>query len=286
MTRIVLGVFATFATAIAWARVPRSEAFPIERLEPALHAEASRLLLRAADREALFTLIGGVKPISSGIESLRFPGARPDSSGLERLRRVARVFQVGDVLTATVQPFTRLFEGVRSVELVVVHRSSFAATVARHADLFGYLGLSPSSEPAQALVMLDGDTSTRRFRAYGHLFGYPDHAVRFFADAADSERESGQFVTRDFFQIPTFESPTGRFVYAVPKGHAPNDADLGLRRRSEVILRYYRHLRPQYIGPGKPGIVELLRDWMDDGTGHLSPSIAERKAHSHALDNP
>ena len=51
--------------------VSRSECFPFEKLTPEKRIKAEALLLKALDGEALYTIIGGLKPMSSGFHSLR-----------------------------------------------------------------------------------------------------------------------------------------------------------------------------------------------------------------------
>jgi len=46
-----------------------SDCFPFERLPSALQPKAEALLLKALDGEALYTIAGGLKPMSSGIYS-------------------------------------------------------------------------------------------------------------------------------------------------------------------------------------------------------------------------
>src|ERR671912_252443 len=49
----------------ATSEVPRAECFPIERVETALRAKAEALLLETLDSPALYTVIGGLKPMTS-----------------------------------------------------------------------------------------------------------------------------------------------------------------------------------------------------------------------------
>lgn len=266
--------------------VPRAAAFPVERMPAEQRAEAEALLLRAMDREALYTLIGGIKPMSSGISGMRMNVDTLPWQEAERLRQLSRIFDVPGEIEATVQPFWRINDRERFLELVVFHRPSFQATVRAEMGTFGFYGVTPSSEPVQVLLLTDVDQTPRRNRAYGYLFGYPEYAVDFFVRAEESRRRDGQFVQRDFLHIPTFESPTNRFVYAVPKCHTLRPEDLALRERSAPIFAYYQHLRPQYIGEGKRGIVTLLRDWMDDGKGRVSSATAEAKARAWFARQP
>jgi hypothetical protein len=75
------------------------------------------------------------------------------------------------------------------------------------------------------------------------LFGYPVHAVDFFVAVADTPGEGGKPAQRRFVQIPTFASPTGRFVYAVPPDAPDRPEDQALRARTEPVLARWRELR-------------------------------------------
>jgi hypothetical protein len=75
------------------------------------------------------------------------------------------------------------------------------------------------------------------------LFGYPVHAVDFFVAVADTPGEGGKPAPRRFVQIPTFASPTGRFVYAVPPDAPDRPEDVALRARTEPVLARWRELR-------------------------------------------
>lgn len=266
------------AAAAGHAEIPRSQVFPLDELPASLRPRAEQLLLTAMDREALFTVAGGLKPMSSGFASLSFPEDKPDLAEMENMRRILRAFRAGSVISASLQPFVRASQGRRFLDGVIFHRPAMAESISAHQDVFSALGITPSSEPIEALLAVDADATTRRNRGLGIFFGYPDYAVDFFVEAAESQRKDGKFVERDFIQIPTFESASGRFVYAVPKGHRERAEDRALRLRAAPILAKYRALRQQYVGPGKPGIVELIRDWMDDGSGRCSPETARRKA--------
>jgi hypothetical protein len=102
------------------------------------------------------------------------------------------------------------------------------------------------------------------------LFGYPEYAVDFFVEAGLHQRSTGEFIERDFRQIPTFTSRSGRFVYAVPKLSRPGPEDVALERRATHLLGEYRRRRPT-DKEAPPNPIELLRDWMDDGHGYCHP---------------
>ena len=150
-----------------------------------------------------------------------------------------------------------------------------AGVVEQFSEVFTAIGVA-ADEPAIAIVdAVDADPTNNRFRGYGHLFGYPAHAVDFFVAAEEQEAMTGEFVERDFINIPTFEADTGRFVYAVSKGHMENEDDAALRARSAPVLARYTQLRAAAIGGGKPGVLQLVRTWFDDGDGNCSPRHAE-----------
>lgn len=260
------------------ATVSRAEVFPVEQLPAAQRVEAEATLLKAMDREALYTIIGGLKPMSSGWISFRQSVSKPDLARITQTRQMLSCFRVGRQVEAYLQPFWRVYgEDERYLDGVIFHRGSTDAAIRRNSALFGWFGVTEGSHPLEAVMAIDRDDTPRRNRAYGYLFGYPDYAVDFFTDSEEVTRRTKKFVPRDFRSIPTFERETNAFVYAVPKGDPERPEDVQLRSRALPILRKYRELRAKYIGEGKPGIVQLIRDWMDDGTGKCSPEIAEAK---------
>ncbi len=254
--------------------VPRRECFPIERLPASLRARAEETLLALLDSEALYTVVGGVKPISSGFVRLSLKVAAPDTRALNELQQILSALRCGGDLRCELLPFHALYDGTRFVEGAVFYRPAVARTVAAHPEFFAPFGLAPDSDPLAIALLIEHDATTARNRGLGYLYGFPRYAVDFFVRAADDEERTRQRVPRDFVQIPTAAADTGRFVYAVPKGHTPRTEDIALKEAAALILAEYRARRERYIGPGKPGVVALLRDWFDDGTGLCAPAHA------------
>lgn len=256
----------------AWGQgVPREQAFPLHILPPHLQGQAEAILLRLLDREGLYTVIGGLKPMSSAFVTYSFDPSNPEEvAQLDTLRQILATFRCGDELYADMMVFQRAQNGRRVAHAIVIHRESLRATIRRYADFFASLGVTEHSHPMEVVMAVEYAPRAQRHRGYGYLFGYPKYAVDFFVQAGDEQEAAGQFVERDFMHIPTFERETNLFVWAVPKGHQPNEEDLRIRRIALRILASYRARRARYIGKDKPGVVELLRDWLDDGSGRCS----------------
>lgn len=281
----------------------RLHCFPFEKLAPAERREAEELLLKALDGEALYTIVGGVKPMSSGFQSFRLQTSLPrvgqaeaakeiaelgakkteelsdeqkrrlnqakqaiergeTLEKIEKTRRILDKWRCGDAENfADVQHFARQFEGRRFFDAVVFSRPRLRQMLIEKADFFSRWGVTENSHPLHVLYAVEYEETTARNAGYGYLFGYPDAAVRFFVEAANEEDLTGRFVERDFYSIPTFARETNGFVYAVPKNYAEKEADKNLRARATRILAAYKKRRAEYVGEGKPGVVELLRDW-------------------------
>lgn len=253
------------------------ECFPIERLPARLRKRAEEAVWKILDGEGLYTVVGGIKPMSSGWASLRVDVASPNPSEIADLERIVSVMRCGTV-RAHVQRFSRVYEGKRYVEAVIVDEPHFARTVAANPGLFGYYGVSPESGPAATLAAFDGDDRSERNRCYGVLYGYPARAVDFFCAATDQQKIDGKLVPRDFVSIDTFLG-SNHFVYAIPKGSPEEESDADLRRRTAPILRTYRAMRPRFFGPGRRGPAALLREWfaVSGGfPGHTKTGRAEK----------
>lgn len=80
--------------------VARQDCFPFERLSPVEREKAEALLLKALDSEALYTIIGNLKPMSSGFGEMRFPVKKMDLPQLAERRRILATWRCGDNLTA------------------------------------------------------------------------------------------------------------------------------------------------------------------------------------------
>lgn len=274
MKKLIVTTFFLFIfSGLALAQTSRAECFPFERLSAAQRTKAETLLLKALDTEGLYTIVGGIKPMSSGFANFNFSIRVPREedkkaeraktlADMEETRVILSHFRCGDdEIFADVQHFAKTFEGKRFSEAVVFNRRALRQMLAEKSDFFVRWGVTPGAHPLQVLYAVEPDETGARFGGYGYLFGYPDYAVRFFVQAADEEEFSGKFVERDFYSISTFENEKNRFVYAVPKGHKETEFDLNLKRNAEKILADYKTRRKKYVGDGKKGVVEMLRDW-------------------------
>lgn len=202
----------------------------------------AELVQTALDREALFTIAGGLKPVSTGFWQGSINLDDPSVAELMQVREALSPLRTDD-LYADVQSFDLTHDGQRIIEAYVAHRPAVAATIERTQAFWARYAIAPDTHPAELLAVVDRMPKLDRFRAYGLLFGYPDEAIEFFVNAAAEEEATGEFVKRTFVQIPTFDSPTGRFVYAVAVEHEPTAADRRLRAIAAEILDRYRSVR-------------------------------------------
>jgi len=246
--------------------LPRKHTVKLTNLEKSL---ADSLLAHALDHEALYTLADTLKPMSS-IRLLRL-GFAKDSNYVdgwstvvtndsllrlaESYHRVCSALSKGDWLFLTI-PFERTEKKIRNMEVYVIRRSVFARTMQRHASFFGQWGFTPSTAPATVVSVVEYERKLDRYRGYGYLFGYPDHAVDFFVEAARRQDmdSSHHLVARDFHAIPVFAAERGYFTYAVPKGHRTNLQDSVIRTKAMRTLDVYRRMRTKYQkNRGMPG---------------------------------
>jgi hypothetical protein len=272
--KLIYSILLIFAFSI-FAFGQRSECFLFEKLSPEKRKIAEELLLKALDSEALYTIVSDLKPMSSGFTNFqtetRLP--RDEKKAEERrvtlakindTREILRHFKCGENLFADIHHFAKSFEGKRFSDVVIFNRSNLAAMLKSKSVFFERWAITENSHPLQVLYAVDYDETGARFGGYGYLFGYPDYAIRFFVQAADEEDFSGKFVERDFFSNPTFSSPKNGFVYAVPKGQTETEADKVLKAKATKVFDEYKLRREKYIGEGKKGVIEMIRDWLCD----------------------
>lgn len=256
------------------------ECFPFERLPAGLKPQAETMLLKALDGEALYTIAGGLKPMSSGIYSGAIKIDAPDLAAADEARQILQAWTCGGEIAAGVHHFASVFQGSRALEAVVFHTPALQALLAKRAAFFAPYGLSASSDPMEVVMAVEYDQTVARLRGYGYLFGYPDYAVDFFAAASQQQKDEeartgkGTLVPRDFISLPTARGDN-RFVYAAPKGHELNDADRALRAAATAIYADYSARRARHItGDSAAGVLTLVREWFDDGKGNVRPSNA------------
>ena len=257
----------------------RDSCFAIEQLPARDRAIAVALLRAASDGEGLYTLAGGLKPVSSDFLTVTWTVAPAvDSVALDSLaviRRVADALRCGPISAYVLEyatTYTRPDSArYRVADVFLVHRDGLLRTLAQHAAFWRQLGVLDAADGARVLAAVETTPRATRWRGFGYLFGYPDAAVDFFVEAGESQARDGTFVRRDFRRVETFrkfparegEPPTlSSFVYAVPLGAAPTAADSALEAAAALIMRRYRELRARFVAEEGEGIVALWREWI------------------------
>jgi hypothetical protein len=262
---LVLFGFVGLGCASASGRTPppgdtASRCFAVADLSPGVRQTAEAFVLAAGDREALYTLDGGLKPMSSDVASFSWTVAPQvdavAADTLARWREATRALTCGE-LEFAVQVFGGVYPGrggdsVRSASVAVAHRGALDATIRRHATFFTGLGVTPGQPLGEVLAAIDAAPRPDRWRGYGLLFGYPEDAVTFFVAAGLRGDSTKAIEPRDFRRLPTWRksapaTPGGdslsSFVYAVPKGAPLSSADSALMRAVAPRYEAYRAWR-------------------------------------------
>ncbi len=249
--------------------------------------ESSALLREAADHEALYTLAGGLKPMSTGFWRGSFVVEEPDLEDLRNIRAALAPLR-NDIWYADVQVFDNIHDGERSVHAFVVHRGAMARMIKRYEPFWSPWGVTPCTHPSEVVAVVDRMPKADRWRGYGYLFGYPADAVDFFVEAglaAEDGREVGPGEDRRFIQIPTYAAETGRFTYAVPLDHVPSAADRELAAEADRILAAYRERRARMVD-ARSMIVQLrrLNSRFESAASAVARTRDARRAEKGALD--
>jgi len=264
--------------------VPLRECFAIESLSEDDQKFSRELLLKALDSEALYTVAGGVKPVSEGFFSTRFRVSPPDTSELDRVRRAIAPWHCGSSLEAGVLVFENLHDGERFAAAWIANRPALDVLLTDNADYFGRFGLTTQSSAESIMLTIErASQSDERWRGFGLAFGYPKFAIDFFVRAGLHQRDTGEFIVRDFRQYPTFSRETGGFVYAIPQVTPEQHCEILLRQNCGIILPEYKRLRAAHTVSETVYPEKLLREWYDDGTGwchpdHLRQRVAAKLA--------
>jgi hypothetical protein len=222
------------------------------------------ILQDGLDHEALFTLLGNVKPMSS-LVSFSFPIANTDSAGklssnmlnrvdhgvyFNRIATIQKAINSVNIpdIKIVITPYKATHSGKRELQLSAIRISSLDSLLKAKESFFGQFGLVPGADPALVVSTIECADRYERLRGYGYLFGYPDYAVDFFIDAFQQSDRSGKLVERNFFQIPAYAGESGYFVYAYPKSVTPSAAvDSALYYRAGEVLENYKRIRSNYL---------------------------------------
>lgn len=251
--------------------VGREQFLSLESLDESTKQFSKELLLKALDGEAFYTLVGQLKPVSEGFWGGYFSVDSLDLAEVERVRAAVRAWNVPDLFYADVLVYELIQQGQRYASAYVVHIPSLKKLIEDKKEFFGRWGITADTPPSEIMMAIERSRQPDdRWRGFGLVFGYPEYAVDFFVAAGMHQRTTGEFIERDFRQIPTFSSKTGRFVYAVPKIGRIQPIDIELKRKATRLLMEYKRMRAQYSETEK-NPVGLLRDWMDDGKGGCHP---------------
>lgn len=223
--------------------------WPVHALTDAQdRALANSLLREALDTEALYTIVGGIKPLSWGIGRKLLPADRAEAELLvQRYKRIVRALHCADV------EFFVAANHVR-IEPYIVHHARFRAMLAKHEAFFKKLGITPTDPPYEVLAKLQGADPVADAQATGYLLGFPEYAVDHFASTP-------LMTPRRFVDIPTHRRSrhTDRyeFVYAAPAHPGPRREDQELAERCRPVFTAYEARRALQEEPAV-----LLRTWM------------------------
>jgi hypothetical protein len=241
--------------------------FTVNKAYKKLSAEeksiADTLIMKALDNEGLYTVIGQLKSMST-VRDLRLSIAQKDSSikgaasvtdinssdllKLKKYQRVVNALDFGD-LKFIMSPFKISQNGQRYIQINLYRRSLIDSLISVNQSFYGQFGFVSGTQAEILINTTEYESKYDRFRSYGYLFGYPEHAVNFFVDASISNDQTGVFVKRNFFQIPVHSNIKGHFVYALPLDSKPGPIDSAIYKRAEHSLNIYRSLRKEYMKP-------------------------------------
>lgn len=261
--KIKIAISAAFVVALIWAcSAPQHSVSSKTQASSGFDPLIDSILQEGLDGEALYTLLGDIKPMSSVISfSFAMDPADREWHQVRRIQQALNQIKLPDLAFVLV-PYEATYNGHRNLQVNVMRLSRLDSLLSHQATFFGPFGLVEGASPAVVLTANEYGDRYDRLRGYGYLFGYPDYAVDFFAEAAMRSDSLEKHVERDFFTIPVHSREDGRFVYAIPKGHQTTETDSTLYRRSMMVLQEYRLLRDRYLKPDSTiRAYDLLKDY-------------------------
>lgn len=249
------------------------ECFNTENLSERERAYADSLLYTGINNEALHTLISPLKPMSD-IATYRFAYSEADSLDMEphqvagtpefrekfeKLNRVVNAIECGP-LSATLIPFRQNNDSLRFINLRVHRTDAIDRVLAEYPEFWEQWGFVKGSKPETVIQVMEYENPADRFRGYGYLYGYPEHAVNFFVEAAKHYDKTEERLDRDFINLPVVSDRKGRFVYAVEEGHSLNDADVFIEESAHENVSHFKNSSEDfYNSDGSFRTIDYLR---------------------------
>lgn len=273
---------ANTSTALKSRTAIASKPFPgYEKLSELDRVKADTLIAKALDHEALYSLMADLKPISSIGYSLSYPLGKDSTQidgtqyvvdtnkdtiktsleEIESWNKVLKAMSFDDYQFVLI-PYKRVWKGDRNMQILLCRTDLIDSVLVAQAPFFAQWGFVPGTDPSTILTAIEFEERNDRYRAYGYLFGYPEHAVNFFVEASQQQQANGEFVQRSFFQIPVHARETGHFTYALPKDFIPLASDSVKYVKATNVLHEYRTIRPNFVSENNQlDAINLYRNW-------------------------
>lgn len=245
--------------------------FNLSALEKEDRVLADSLLYNSLNNTGLHTFTSTLKPMSD-ITSYKWQVEPEDGDDhpsvafideYAQLNRIADAISCGPLVTV-LTPFKKLYDGERYVQMRVYRSDAVNRVLKEYPKFWSQWTFAEGSNPGIILQTMEYESSNNRFQGYGYLYGYPGHAVNFFVEAAESESETGEFVSRDFIQMPVVSGRTGMFVYAVPEGHEMNESDEAIEAEAQENVRRFNERAPEYYEGDVFDAESFLRDLFNE----------------------
>lgn len=295
--------------------VSRNECFPFEKLSSEQRTKAEALLLKALDGEALYTIIGGLKPMSSSFQSIRVQVDLPRIELAEAEKAINELGSKKEEELSSAEK-SRLNQAKQTVE-----RKESLEKINETKEIFEYwrcgdqlfADIHHYSQVYEGkrffdTVVFSRPSLQRMLTEKADFFSrigitpasHPLEVLFAVEYNQSSQRFAGygylfgypDYAVRFFVQASDDEKFTGkfversflslptfagqnRFVYATPKGHVENEVDKELKAKAVKIFNEYKRRRDEYIGDGKKGVVAMMRDWFCDSNGQCQLSNAK-----------
>lgn len=199
------------------------------------------------------------------------------SRNADELDQIMRTWTCGGEISGSLYRFKSIYDGTQQMDIYVFNIPRMAKTIIEHSSLFAAIEVSSSSSALDVVRNVNRADRATVHRCNGLLFGYPEDAVGFFVDAEKHMQATGERVERDFVSLPTFLGDH-YYSYVVPKGAGRSNADRILAARVQPVFDEYLKRRARHIRDDSgAGALSLVREWFDDGAGHVRPSNAWRR---------
>lgn len=254
--------------------IQRTECFPIEKLPAELQSAALEILDAALQSDAIHTIIGGIKPISTLSDEQ--VGSTLKKLNADETEQVLEALCVGQEVSFLLHKEHDQCPGIHAAStepkstIYIVHTKAAAQKIPAYQKVIGNANTLSTIAPHELIkkIVESPIESNSTYPTAGAMLSNSNPSSQ-----ASRIRKTHKTSSSMVVQTTSFQSTNTQQNSNTLKTSRQNTKT---NQQTQNILNYYlKYIHPQVTSVGS---VEALRNWFDSGNGICSTKEAYRKA--------